>query len=137
MKIQKVQTINNKTTFNAHFINDKNGYFRTLWDREEGANTKIFKSYLDKFTNNNTGHAIEITELDIDALNTYGKLTHAKLFNHKTGESEYFSFSGFAKYHPIRMLMKFLTSKNIIESDFYSTNNNITKIYNQLIDSTK
>ena len=95
----------------AYFINDSNGYFRTLWEREEGLKTKTFNNYKDKFIKNHKDHAIEITELDVKALSDYSKSCSMKIFNHKTGEWEYFTLDpGFAKYHPLRMLMKFLTS---------------------------
>ena len=139
MKIQQVQPINNQTPFQAHFVYDKKGNFKNLWMREKSANTKIFKSYLDKFTNNHKGQAIEVTDL-----NFYRKGENINfdvtLFNQSNGKSLDLHYDDdFSTRRPLRAILTSLVSKKDAQAKqnkwikFFSTDEKESEVYKQLL----
>ena len=79
MKIQRIQT-NNNNSFQAKFINDRNGNFRKIW---KAAVLDIeLANMIDKFAKNNKSHSLEITDVTFNnkkMCNTY------TIFNHRNG----------------------------------------------------
>ncbi len=97
MQVQSIQTTNNcrKPCFKAQFVNDPQGYFRTMWSKATKNNA--LKDEIKKFASKNT-HNIEIIGVKdgwndvgsgLDKSRVFGSFY--KLFNHYNGKfSEYF-----------------------------------------------
>jgi len=81
MQVQPIQsTANNRRksncSFNASFIDDKNGYFRKLW--QDAHVDSSFHDAVDRFYNSHVGHLLEITKVSKNE-------TEFTIFNHRNG----------------------------------------------------
>lgn len=134
MKVQP-EPYNSQISYKAHFVNDKNGYFRILWEHEKTQNTKVFKDCMDRFTKNNPG--LEITHLDLKDWEMFEEHALVKLFNHSTAEWTFCFISQTEQNHPLRKIMSHLLSKKVKQHGFYTVDKDKKQIYNQLLDKNK
>lgn len=140
MKIQPIQNNSNNQNFKAKFINDVNGNFRRLWDVAPATDT--FAKQVEKFTNTNKHHVLEITEIKPDLeMDNYGKWqsgTRFSIYNHTNGKiSEYFQAAIFAENRSGALLtwkgsLLFILESLMKEKSFFSEDDKKSKLYKQL-----
>lgn len=133
MKIQPIQKNSKNQNFKAKFINDVNGNFRRLWDVAPATDT--FAKQVEKFTNTNKHHVLEITEIKPDLeMDNYGKWqsgTRFSIYNHTNGKiSKYFQAAISAKTWSGSLL--FILESLMKEKSFFSEDDKKSKLYKQL-----
>ena len=118
MKIQRIES-SNSINHKAKFINDKNGYFRKLW--QDAVLDVELAEMIDKFSKKNKKHSIEI--IDASYNNNTKNFTY-NLFNHFNGFGitiESHNIRGFVLHEILEKIFnsQLLTEKNSRTATLY------------------
>ena len=102
--ISKINNASNRVSFNAHFINDKEGNLIYLYNKSRGM---LNKKEFDYFSREIPNHKIEI--LNINEGNDK-HIDGVGLFNHESGEFKYIDTSDVSNVAVLNKVIKKLNS---------------------------
>lgn len=122
--INKVNSIvKSSTSFKAHFVNDENGNFNYLYNRNR--KDLLNKEELDFFSRKVPNHDLEVVKIIEDTAND---INGVGVLNHNTGEYKYFDTTDVPNTVILNNIIKKLNS--IYKKDIqYRNNDNYEKIY--------
>lgn len=121
MQVQPITDVNLKqtnTSFNARFIDDKNGYFRKLW--QDALVNSDFNKVVDRFYYSNKNHVLEITNIEENG-------TKITVFNHRNG------YEKICKVHDfVNLKLQELMDRLMLSNHLFTEGSMSAKIYQKL-----
>lgn len=128
MHIQSIHSINNnnQTNFKARFINDKNGYFRELWDC--ASKSEILFNKAKHFSNILPDDTLEIT----NKISKYGYhfyYPEYEIFNHNTGAKSLYQFPYTPQFDILNQLLDLIAT----DEELFNNRRTSGSTYNLLL----